>query len=291
MSQLVDLMIVGAQKAGTTSLKEYLGQHPAAVAHSQRELTWFVDPEEHGLGPAALSTRYFPGAAPGATWVGKAVGIMFLPEALDRLVGHNPRVRTVAVLRHPVDRAYSAYWYCRRFGWEELSTFEEALDAEASRTAQQTTMWRHTAYVGRGLYAEQLERLHARLGRDQVRVVLVEDLKQDPAAVCRELFRFAGLDPSFQPDFSRRENSAGAARSASLARILSGAGGIRSALKKIIPVSLGAALKRRLRAFNDVPFTPPPMASETRARLLARFEPDNLRLSQLLGRDLSAWNR
>lgn len=291
MSRPMDLMIVGAQKAGTTSLKEYLGQHPGVATHKQREMMYFVADPEYAQGYEAAATRYFgPGPGPEARRVAKSVGVMFLPEALERLARHSPTVRAVAVLRHPVERAYSAYWYCRKFGWEDRPSFEEGLAAEAERTRAGTEHARHTAYVARGLYATQVQRLYERLGRERVRIVLFDDLARDPAGVCRTLFDFIEVDSGFVPQVDRRTNPGGAARSEWLARILSGAGLGRTA-RRMLPQRIAGGLKQRLRSLNEAEFSPPAIDPATRTRLLDTFAASNERLAELITRDLVAWSR
>jgi hypothetical protein len=290
MTRALDLVIVGAQKAGTTSLKEYLGQHPEVSTHREREMTYFVSDREFAEGYAAAFERYFP-AVDGATrcLLAKSVGIMFHPPALERLAAHDRAVKAIAVLRNPVDRAYSAFWFCRRLGWEKEESFEAGLAAEPARAITPDS-FRHTAYVGRGEYASQIERLYARLGRDRVGVILFEDLVANPAEVCRAVFEFAGVAPDFTPDHTPRENRAGDARSPMLARALANEG-LKRVIRAALPQRLRRALKERLRALNDAPFMPPPMDPATRARLIATFAPANDRLAGLLGRDLSGWNR
>ena len=126
----IDIAIIGAQKAGTTSLFNYLKQHPALLGHEQREMTYFFDDEEYATGEHEGLARYFPDETKGASFNGgyivKHVLLMRSPTALDRLKRHNPQCRLVCVLRDPVKRAYSAYQYAQRRSWQEKGeTFDE----------------------------------------------------------------------------------------------------------------------------------------------------------------------
>ena len=104
----VDLMIIGAQKAGTTSLKNYLGEHPQILTHGQIEMSYFVNDVEYKAGHATGIEPYFSEAATiGKCIVGKNVAISLHEEAVARLVKHNPDCKIVFVMREPVSRAYS----------------------------------------------------------------------------------------------------------------------------------------------------------------------------------------
>lgn len=288
----IDAMIVGAQKAGTSSLHRYLGQHPSVVTHDQLEMTYFVRDREHRLPYNEVYGRYFP-ADPGDDRVllAKSVGVMFLPRALERLRRHNPACRALVSLRNPVDRAYSAYWYQRRKGWETARTFEEALALEDERVEAGGKEGVHCTYLRRGRYAEQLERLTERLGGDRWRAVLLEDLRERPIATNRRLFEFLGLDTEFEPTTDRRHNPAAAPRSKLLARLAIAENPVKRALRLFLPYPVKRLLRRAVEAVNETEFRPPPMDPGTRELLTEHFRPHNRRLEEILGRDLSAWER
>ncbi|HKK08845.1 MAG TPA: hypothetical protein VKA44_08180, partial [Gemmatimonadota bacterium] len=149
-------MIVGAQKAGTTSLFRYLAGHPGLAAHPQREMPYFLVDELYAAGYEAAFEKYFGvGGDSGRLPLAKHVMAMYSQKAVDRLRGHNPEVRVVAVLRNPAERARSAYLYARRRGWEPLPTFEAALRAEPQRLAAEGwEHWRQCAYARNGQYLE-----------------------------------------------------------------------------------------------------------------------------------------
>lgn len=285
----VQMMIVGAQKAGTSSLQEYLGQHPELCTHGPDEMTFFVDEDEYRKGYDAAYPRYFSPGHPEQALMAKSAGVMYIPGAVDRLFEHNPRVQVVALLRNPVDRAYSAYWFCRRRGWEDLKSFEEALEAEALRLQGCGQRALQVAYLDRGRYAPQVARLFDRFGRDQVHVFLLEELKRAPERLCAELFAVLAVSSDFTPATGQRHNEAALARSATLARFITHHNPVKTALKKVLPLDVRIQLRQRLRGLNERSFRPPPMDTATRARLVEYFEPHNCELGALLGRDLSGW--
>jgi hypothetical protein len=181
-------LIIGAQKAGTTALYAWLRQHPAVVGPSWKEVNYFDRRYAKG-------ERWYRGNFPmarGATVVAEAsTGYLFHPLAPERAKALVPHARLVALVRDPVSRAYSHYQHEVALGREPLS-FEDAIGAEEERMqgeldrmladpAYFSHAWWNYTYLGRGLYAEQLERWHAVFPEEQLLIVPNEDLGARPA--------------------------------------------------------------------------------------------------------------
>ncbi len=289
------LFIGGAHKAGTTALFRRLCQHPELAGHAQSELTFFVEDEEYAHGFSSRAwRRYWPADLGARRFVGKHVKLMYRREALERLRAHAPDVHLVLLLRHPVERAYSAYWHARSLGRERLSSFEQALASETDRLRAGLARWHDTAYVHNGLYAEHLEQVFALLRRPQIHIFLLEELRERALELCRSLFVALGVDPGFSPAPPGRENRATRARSEPLARGLSAFFECRApwrrALRAAVPDRIAVRLRELAVELNSRPLAVPPMDPRTRAELLERFREPNARLARLIGRDLSAWN-
>lgn len=286
----IDVMVAGAQKAGTSSLKEYLAGVPGVHTHSAREFVYFVSDEEYERGYPAAFRDAFGAVAPGDRVFAKSVGVMYRSSALARLRASSPDVRIELLLRNPVSRAYSAYWYARRMGWESIPSFEEAFDAGTDRFEGDWVRARNCAYEQRGRYAEHLRSIHEHFEPSQVRVHLFEDFIRDPRAVCEQIWAGVGLHPTELPDFGRRHNRSALPRSEVAARILATDGVLRRAAKALLPRGLGRRMRIRMRNWNQRDFVPPKMAPETRERLVEHYRPFNADLASMLERDLSQWN-
>ena len=206
-----------------------------------------------------------------------------------RLSAHNPRVRIIVMLRNPVDRAYSAYWYARRNGFEPLTSFEKALDADPARFTDDELRGRNTAYLRQGHYAEQLANLDRHFPREQQRIVLVEDLKRDAIGLCHMLFEFLGVDKAFRADTSKRRNAAAMPRSRSLMRLLQARFPLKSQARRAMPGDLADRIKSKITALNERGVELPPMDVATRQRLIDYYRQQNIELSERLQRDLSTW--
>lgn len=219
-----DLLVVGAKRGGTTSLWRYLSEHPGVLPTFPRAQqikgTYFFDEEWHR--GERWYHSHFPTTARrrlAARRLGHPVVAfeaspyyLFHPLAPERARQVVPQALVVAVLRDPVERAFS-HWKERRNHTEALG-FAEALAAEEERTRgeearlvaepQATSLaHRHQTYVAQGCYAPMLERWFAAFGRDRVLVAASEELYADPQAFCDQVtdrlglprHRLASVDP------------------------------------------------------------------------------------------------
>lgn len=219
---LPGFLIVGAERCGTTSLWDALGQHPAmfSAVLPRKELHYFDWQYTRGLdwyqchfplkSRASLAARR-AGAAPVAFEASPYY--MFHPLAPERIHRDLPGVKVLAMLRDPVARAYSAYLLRVGRGYETES-FERALELEESRLAGEVERLvadaayvsfnhRHFAYRARGQYAEQLERMEKLFGRERIHVVDSADFFANPGAVYDGVLEFLGLPHHDHPAFER----------------------------------------------------------------------------------------
>jgi hypothetical protein len=215
---LPDYLIIGAQRAGTTSLFKYLVRHPAVARPFLGKGAHFFDTNYSG--DLDEYRAYFPTTA--YKWVVKATRRMdavtgegspyYLahPHAPYRIAETLPGVKLIALLRDPVDRAYSHHQHEVARGFEDLS-FEEALEREPERLAGELERMRedpsynsfavqHHTYLSRGRYAEQLEVWYGLFPKDQILVLPSEELFSDPDRTFRAVLAFLGL-----PAISLRE--------------------------------------------------------------------------------------
>ena len=225
LRSLPQFLIIGAQKSGTTSLVDHLGQHPCT-----RSLRWvnevhFFD-ANHERGSLwyrsqfplrAVLVRESKRAEHPVLTGEKTPSYLFHPLAAARAAAVVPEAKPIALLRNPVDRAISQYRMNVARGVEPLS-FPDAIAAEPERTdaAYEEIARGRTSvkggpvadfsYVRRGLYGEQLDRWLAHFPRPSLLVVRSEDLASTPAEVYQRVLRFLDLPPH-DATFSRRNES------------------------------------------------------------------------------------
>lgn len=205
---LPSFLIIGIQRAGTAPLFNILRQHPEVVGPTgihenlswSRELHFFDDRFERGLNwyrsCFPLRTNQVVGRLKGtAVLAGEATSsYLYEPAVPERVAATLPDARMIALLRHPVERAYWHFESNRRKGLETRS-FEEALDAEDRGAPDEY------AYVRRGFYADHLERWFAAFPRERFLVLRAEDLAAGPADTYAEVLTFLALRTWTPPRF------------------------------------------------------------------------------------------
>lgn len=226
---LPNAIILGAQKAGTTSLLEHLAKHPLVFPAAVKEPHFFdarlrwrrryrahfpriehIERAAAAFDDASRADADAPSPAPSPppTPIVIEATPYYLahPACPRRIAAALPAVRCIAVLREPAARALSHYHHNRRLGLEPLPSFDDALHAEPHRLHDldrrlerarfaRSPAHQHWSYALRGHYAEQLERFAGRLGRDRLLVLFAEELFHDPDAATRRVERHLHLPP------------------------------------------------------------------------------------------------
>lgn len=204
-------IIGGAQRCGTTALCYLLDAHPQIyVARPLKpEPKYFLAPPTPPRDRDWYLRTWF-GDTGGAIAAGeKSTSYLETKGVAERIKAQFPALKLIFLLRHPVERAVSNYRFSVESGLERES-FDYAVRHEAQRLASTDFpgISSHPfAYVRRGRYAEQLERFFGCFDRRAIQIVLREDLQARPAEVCRQLYRFLGVDEGPLPgDLSARYN-------------------------------------------------------------------------------------
>lgn len=294
----VDAMIGGAEKAGTTSLGAYLGQHPKILSHFDSERSpgknefavFDRERSDRGAGFEETFLDYFGRpAAPDELVLAKYVRLLHVPHVAEALRNHNPSCKLIFILRNPVDRAYSSFWYQRWRGAEDAQSFEEAVQKEQLRSREGE--WApHRMYLGKGRYIDHLQRLADMFGREQLYVLLLDDLKQDPQEAVDGVCAFLALD-SYALVGVERRNQAKQPRWPWLARLFQRDRLAKSVFRRVVPGSWRRKALWWLRSVNTRALERPPMKSSTRRELIEYFRPYNERLAAFIDRDLSSWHQ
>ncbi len=297
MTHLPTFIIFGASRSGTTGLYAYLRQHPEIFMSPLKETNFF-----------AFEGREMDCKGPGADYVNNSVTrledyaalfdkagdakargeasplYLYVEGTAARIRRRLPDVKLIAILRDPIEQAYSHYLYARRQMLEPLDDFCAALDEEQTRVDAGWQPMFHYARFPR--YAEQLAPYFAAFPKEQMRIFLYEDFDAAPIRVLQEIFAFVGVDASFAPDVDYRPNAGGVPRNAALQDLVMKP----SFASKFFAAALPFEMRRRIRDaisnWNVERDTCPPAA---RARLKAVLADDVARLGPMIGRDLSEW--
>ena len=202
----LDFIVVGAQKSGTTALHYFLRKHPQIALPERQELHFFDDddifsrPVDYDLlhrqfRPLAGSTLLRLATARQAIAGEVTPSYLYWKPAMKRIWNYNRQIKLVILLRNPIDRAF-AHWNMQRFKNREPLDFLDALKEEPRRIAQPLTIEsRRFAYVDRGFYSGQLERVFKFFPREQVHFVKFEDFRDRKQETLDRIFEFLGVKP------------------------------------------------------------------------------------------------
>ena len=210
---LPDYMIIGAQKAGTTALYNYLIQHPQVVPVLKKELMFF----DCNFPKGDLWYRSFypltDEVGDGQITGEASPSYLYDPNSARRSFEMVPDVKLIALLRNPIDRAYSGYQASLKNGYDDVS-FEEAIALEEERLAGEEEKiladikypmrdYRVYSYLHRGIYVRQLKQWFEFFPREQMLVIQSEKLFEDTPSVYEKVLDFLGLD-AFELDDYRK---------------------------------------------------------------------------------------
>ncbi len=312
MLQLPNFFLVGAPKAGTTSLYHYLDQHPDIYMSAIKEPCFFADEirpencdpdlqrhiarETRGLrsflsGPmipkrfgGIITTwedylRLFSNAA-GERALGEAsVCYLWSAAAPQRIAARIPDAKILVMLRNPVERAFSQYLQGLGNGAIRWS-FREHIQRNVNHHSQQ--LCTHYPFLEFGLYSEQIDRYLDRFGRN-VWVGFHEDFEDRPAEILQHIFRFLEVDPAFCSARPRRDQEAQVPRFPAVARLKHS--GLWQAAAGIAPSGLRPMIRRALVRQPGKTH----MDAADRQLLIDYYRDDIRKLAGILGRNLDSW--
>lgn len=292
-----NFFLVGASRAGTTSLWHYLVEHPQVYmpwrSGAEKEPSHFCELTPRWARLYRDRDRYlelFNEATDQHLAIGEAsTPYLVAPEAPARIRRAYPDAKIIMVLRNPAERAYSLYRFLCVIGAEWATTFEKALSLEPERMADERFMRENRLWYGlfqyfnSGLYSAQVARYLEAFPREQVEIILYDDLQADSLGTVQRVYRFLGVDGGFIPRVGRYNASQfplSVGLQYWLARDMDrSARGQMGPLRSRLFRANGRYGAWRRGAFN----------AETRRRLLDAYRDDIARTAGLVSRTLDPW--
>ncbi|HEX6995191.1 MAG TPA: sulfotransferase [Gammaproteobacteria bacterium] len=271
-----NFLVIGAPRCGTTWIDENLRRHPEIYMPPKKELHFFDRHYERGIEHYEASFAGWNGEKAVGEATPDYVHGLYTSHGQDvagLIAKHLPDAKLIVSLRNPVERAYSHFLNVKAKHEHNLDlTFEEKLRKVRGGAE----------IIREGFYAEHLSRYYALFPRENILVLLYDDLVADPKAFLERIYRFLGVDPGFEsPAMDARINMAAGkkllARSKSLWY-----------LSRALTRLDAHRLAERVCKLNARP--EPRMSDETRRMLVDVYREPNEKLERLLGRDLSHWS-
>ncbi len=297
MVKLPNFLIVGAAKAGTTSLYHYLEEHPEIFMSPLKEPKFitsnFLKFPFRGIGDDEVERKIIKDFNSYVTLFEdakkeKAIGeasadnLYYFEQSpffIKKFLGD---VKIIIILRNPIDRAFSAYTHLVRDGREYLN-FEEALQEEEKRKKENWEfIW---FYKDVGFYYKQVKAYIENFSK--VKIYLYEDLKDNQLELIKDIYKFLEVDDSFVPSNLRvKYNVSGVPKNKRLHYLLTKPNPIKKIIKPFIPQRIRRNLLNKIIQKN---LLKPKMKLETKLYLKELYREDILKLQELIKRDLSHW--
>ena len=297
-NNLPNFLVVGAAKSGTSSLHNYLNQHPEIFMPSFRDGVNVKEPQFFVR--ESVMDRLHSGIWNWQDYKDlffqvkdeKAIGeasvfyLYYFEEAINNIKKYlGDQIKIIIILRNPIDRAYSAYQHVSRSMKEELS-FEEALDSEKERLIKDTNITPMIRYYDMGLYYNMVQAYMQNF--NNVHLILHDDFLESTEEEIKKVFNFLGVKDSVKVNTKRKYNVGGLSwKSKTMKSFLLNNNIVKRIIKKLVTKKVRKTIWKRI----IILFTSktPRMKHLTRKTLIMKYKNDIVKLSNLINRDLTRW--
>lgn len=294
-----NFLIIGAAKAGTTTLYDWLTQHPQIYMTPVKETNFFaLEDRQLNFPQGTIHPGYLKDFK--TTWadyqqqfdsveqeiaIGEACpSYLYYPEAVTKIKQYLPNVKLIAILRNPIERAYSNFVHHLRDELETTTDFAQALKLEQERI--DSNWWWGFHYLNAGFYAEQLKRYFQEFPAQRTKIYLFEELKTNSDLLLQDIFEFLEVDQTFVPQKFNQYNVTGIPKNRSFYKFLTTKSIFKEPLKIIVPPQIRDRLVTKLK---NKTLQKSQLAPEIRQQLIKAYRKDILELQQLINKDLSSW--
>lgn len=301
----IDIMIIGAQKAGTTSLKKLLSKHPDIITHFPQEFVFFSKKDNHrNIDFTEAFNHCFPKEVQNSKIkiLAKNATIYSNPTAIESLYNHNPSCKIIFSVRNPVKRAFSSYKMENFYGWAKKdfneivkNDIKKYLHSNEKVNGNDDASLYFKIFIEWGQYSVFLKKIYDFFPKEQVLIVQFDNFVKDPFKKVSKIFHWAGLKNMQEfPDYNEIHNQSFKPKSFFFSNILTSLKSeeniIKQLIKKTLPYGSYLFLGKMLENLNKTnkPYAPPD--NETLQILAEYYRPFNKEFETLTGIDVSSWN-
>ena len=284
----VDFFIVGAPKAGTTSLYHYLSEHPQVEMSSQKEPDYFSDKAIHQQGMYYGKNRVNTLDKYESLFVQKegvvygegSVSYLFYDNVAEDIKKYNPNAKIIIMLRNPIERAFSHYLMDYRLGLVSDS-FENII---TKKSKHKNAHLFYQQYIEVSKYANQIQRYLDFFEKENILFIDYEDLKNNVSKTVDQVYDFLNISTEFAADINTKYNTFTMPKNKGIRFIYSFV-----FLRKILTFFLPIYLVKNIRAFLFKADKKPELLKETSSQLSIIFNNDIKKLDEVLGKNYSKW--
>ena len=304
--KLPNFLVIGAGKSGTTSIYEYLKQHPQVFMSEVKEPNFFAlegvkkitgydkdDPHGFNHYPWAITNfkdyeKLFENVTNEKAVGESSTMYQYMPKAPENIKKHIPDAKLIAIFRNPVDRLYSRYLHLAREFREPTQDFEDCL-------IKGNIWWQKNDLIQEGFYYTHMKKYFEQFDPKKIKIFLYDDLRKDTPKVIKEMYQFLEVDDSFKPDTSLRHNVSGKIKNKFVNKLIGQNSILKGGAEKIAPslmkkVKSSYTLKKIVSNLRQKNLEKPPLKEDTRIRLINEVYKDEiLNFQDLIQKDLSNW--
>ena len=286
----VDFFIVGAPKAGTTSLYHYLNEHSEIEMSSQKEPDFFSDQslqkqklyyDKNRIDTLEKYNSLFE-REDVILRGDSSVSYLFYEDVPHKIITYNPDAKIIIMLRNPIDRAFSHYLMDYSLGL--ISESFETIIQKQSKHKNANLFYQQ--YIQVSEYSKQIKRYLEVFSKDNIHFIDYEDFKNDTSDVVNSVFLFLGVNDDFQPYLKKKYNTYTAPKNSLIRYVYSFV-----ACRKMVANILSKNLTKTIRNLLFRSDKKPQLTELTRNFLIKHFESDVRELSELLNKDFTKWIR
>ena len=286
----VDFFIVGAPKAGTTSLYHYLNEHSEIEMSSQKEPDFFSDQslqkkklyyDKNRIDTLEKYNSLFE-REDVILRGDSSVSYLFYEDVPHKIITYNPDAKIIIMLRNPIDRAFSHYLMDYSLGL--ISESFETIIQKQSKHKNANLFYQQ--YIQVSEYSKQIKRYLEVFSKDNIHFIDYEDFKNDTSDVVNSVFLFLGVNDDFQPYLKKKYNTYTAPKNSLIRYVYSFV-----AFRKMVANILSKNLTKTIRNLFFTSDKKPQLSELTRNFLKKHFESDVRELSELLNKDFTKWIR
>lgn len=296
---LPNFIVIGGQKCGSTYLHDVLEEHPD-IYLTPGETAFFQDPDYQNNSISDFEKLF------NKAFNYKQVGIkrpdyLAKPECPARIKKHIPNAKLIVILRNPVSRAIAGYYHYIKTGFAPLCALQEGMQ-EIMDGKLKTAYPRTFEIIEYGFYYKHLQRYLEYFDKQQIYIMLLDDLKKDKLGMIRNLYDFLEVDTDFVPQKSFNKKPQKVIYSLAGLKLVTKANQVNYTYSddkmRMHPKDKSLIGRVRLKALNGVTNylaaniydnIKPQASAELKQKLFTIYKDDITQLEKLLDRDLSIW--
>lgn len=286
---LPNFIVVGAPKAGTTSLCHYFSEHPQVFMSEPKEVNFFSKEEIQGQGlyyndfKAENFSEYenlFINVTDEKAIGEGSVSYLFYPKTPHKIKDALPDVKIIILLREPVGRGFSHYLMDYRLGLVDIP-FDEIV---YKKNIHKNIALYYQQYIDLGMYYQQVKRYKELFNQNQVRIYLQEDLRNNMSVVIKDLYNFIGVDDSFSPNFNIKHNVFSMPNNKLIHKLYAS-----QIIRKTVSTIFPNTTKETIKNIFFKKTAKPTLDKNTFNHLVSLYKSDIKQLENLIGRNLEHW--